>query len=154
VLPPGIVGSLSPTEPPRNPIDNYSGGQSDGRLSQLAPPPPLSGGPGWFDPLNHTDPLNPDLTTAHNGVPVLHGNPYGPTTTNGQPNCQAGQTGYPLGDDRIPGQSKDNPTFGVSQIAGDGSQAGVPALGKTDLFLEQNGDRIFWDQANNPPENP
>jgi ABC-type transporter Mla subunit MlaD len=153
VLPPGIVGSLSPTENPRNPIDNYSGGQSDGRLSnqQL---PVVGGTPGIFEPLNHVDPMHSDPTTAHNGVPSLHGNPYGPAVTNGQPNCQPGQTGYVLGDARLPGQSKDNPTFGVSQIAGDGSQAGVPALGKTDLFLEQNGDRIFWDQANNPPENP
>jgi hypothetical protein len=30
----------------------------------------------------------------------------------------------------------------------------VPPLGKTDMFLTQNGDRIFWDSAHNPPENP
>ena len=41
----------------------------------------------------------------------------------------------------IPGQSKDNPTFGVQNIA---QAAGVPPLGRTDLFLRQNGDRIFW----------
>jgi ABC-type transporter Mla subunit MlaD len=153
---PQMVGSTSPQTPPRNPMDNYSGGQSDGRLSNLAPPSPISEGPGVFDPLNHKDALNTDPASAHNGVPILHGNPYGPTglDSNGQPNCQSGQTGYALGDDRLPGQSKDNPTFGVSQIAGPGSASGVPSLGRTDLFLEQNGDRIFWDQANNPPENP
>ena len=57
----------------------------------------------------------------NNGIPILHGNPYGPAITNGQPNCQAGQTGYALGEDLIPGQSADNPTFGVTQIAGDGA---------------------------------
>jgi phospholipid/cholesterol/gamma-HCH transport system substrate-binding protein len=156
VLGPGIVGSTSPQSPPRNPIDNYAGRQSDGRLSNLAPPAPISGGPGFFDPLNHTDPLDPEAVTAHNGVPLLHGNPYAPAglDASGQPNCQSGQTGYVLGDDRIPGQPKNSPVFGVSQIAGAGSASGVPALGRTDLFLQQNGDRVFWDQANNPPENP
>jgi ABC-type transporter Mla subunit MlaD len=157
VLGPSIVGSTSITTPPRNPMDNYSGGQGDGRLSNLAPPSPISAGPGVFDPLNHEETLPPaPAEDAHNGVPILHGPPYAPTglDANGDPNCQAGQNGYVLGDDRIPGQSKDNPTFGVSQIAGAGSQAGVPALGRTDLFLEQDGTRIFWDQANNPPENP
>ena len=59
---------------------------------------------------------------------------------NGQPNCQAGQTGYALGEALLPGQSPDNPTFGVPNIA---KAAGVPPLGKTNLFLEQNGDRVF-----------
>ena len=129
-------------------MDNYSGGQGDGRFSNLSPTP------GVFAPLN--GPPNGGMLPGYqnNGIPVLHGNPYGPAETNGQPNCQAGQTGYALGDDRIPGQSKDNPTFGVSQIAGDGAASGLPALGKTDLFLEQDGTRIFWDQAHNPPESP
>jgi ABC-type transporter Mla subunit MlaD len=150
VIPPGIVGSTSPTEPPRNPMDNYSGGQGDGRLSENAPDPPFSAGKGVFDPLNHTDSMNPEAATAHNGVPILHGNPYGPALTDGQPNCQAGQTGYALGEALIPGQDPDNPTYGVSQVAGPGSLSGVPSLGRTDLFLTQTGDRIFWDSANNP----
>jgi hypothetical protein len=78
-------------------------------------------------------------------VPVLHGNPYGPAVTNGQPNCQPGQTGYPLGEALLPGQDPGNPTFGVQQIAGPGSLSHMPSLGKTDLFLEQNGTRVFWD---------
>jgi hypothetical protein len=127
-------------------MDNYSGGQGDGRLSNLASTP------GEFAPLN--GPPNGGTLPGYqnNGIPILHGNPYGPAITNGQPNCQPGQTGYALGDDRIPGQTVDNPTFGVSQIAGDGAASGVKALGKTDLFLQQNGDRVFWDQGNNPPE--
>jgi virulence factor Mce-like protein len=145
VLPPGIAGTTAPNAFPRNPMDNYSGGQGDGRFasSPLVP----TADQGVFSPLN-SDP------TAHDGIPILHGNPYGPSVTNGQPNCQAGQTGYPLGEALLPGQEANNPTFGVSQVAGPGSLAGVPSLGRTDLFLTQNGDRIFWDSANNPPENP
>jgi virulence factor Mce-like protein len=145
VLPPGIAGTLAPNALPRNPMDNYSGGQGDGRLSSNPLVP--DGERGVFDPLN-SDP------TAHDGIPILHGNPYGPAVTDGQPNCQAGQTGYALGEARLPGQDPDNPTFGVTQVAGPGSASGVPALGRTDLFLTQDGDRIFWDAANNPTENP
>jgi hypothetical protein len=141
VLPPGIAGTLAPPNQwPRNPMDNYSGGQGDGRLSSN----PLVPTPGKFNPLNSA----PD---AHDGIPILHGNPYGPSVTDGQPNCQAGQTGYPLGEALIPGQDPNNPTFGVQNIS---KAAGVPPLGKTDMFLTQNGDRIFWDSAHNPPENP
>jgi virulence factor Mce-like protein len=141
VLPPGIAGTLAPPNQwPRNPMDNYSGGQGDGRLSSN----PLVPTPGVFNPLNSA----PD---AHDGIPILHGNPYGPSVTDGQPNCQAGQTGYPLGEALIPGQDANNPTYGVQNVT---KSAGVPPLGKTDMFLTQNGDRIFWDSANNPPENP
>jgi hypothetical protein len=35
---------------------------------------------------------------------------------------------------------RDNPTFGVQNVA---KAAGMPPLGKTDLFLEQDGTRIF-----------
>jgi len=142
VIPPGIAGTLaSPNEWPRNPMDNYSGGQGDGRISSNPLVPPAD--QGVFNPLNS----NP---TAHDAIPVLHGNPYGPAVTDGQPNCQAGQTGYALGEALLPGQEKSNPTFGVPQVAGPGSLSGVPSLGRTDLFLTQEGDRIFWDAANNP----
>src|SRR5262245_5424289 len=134
VLPPAIVGSTTALEgeAPRNPMDNYSGGQADGRLASSLLVPP--GRKGLFDPLNSSP-------GAHDGVPILHGSPYGPAVSDGRANCQAGQTGYPLGEALIPGQSRDNPTFGVSNIA---KAAGVPPLGKTDLFLKQNGNRIFW----------
>jgi virulence factor Mce-like protein len=135
VIPPSIAGTTSPNTLPRNPMDNYSGGQGDGRFSSnpLLVPKPQQG---LFSPLN-SDPYTPD------GIPILHGNPYAPPVTAGEPNCQPGQTGYVLGQDLIPGQGKDNPTFGVSQIAGPGSASGQPALGKTDLFLEQDGTRLF-----------
>jgi hypothetical protein len=110
-------------------MDNYSGGQGDGRFSSN----PVAGADaGTFSPLN--------TPGESNGIPILHGNPYGPSVTNGQPNCQAGQTGYALGEALIPGQHTDNPTFGVQNVA---KAAGVAPLGKTNLFLEQDGTRIF-----------
>jgi ABC-type transporter Mla subunit MlaD len=131
VIPPSINGSTSFETPPRNPMDNYSGGQGDGRLSDLAPE-----NPGVFDAVgpNDSDPTDKLI------VPILHGEPYGPAVSDGQPNCQAGQTGYPLGEALVPGQEKNNPSFGVQNVA---KAAGMPPLGKTDLFLEQNGNRIF-----------
>jgi ABC-type transport system involved in resistance to organic solvents, periplasmic component len=131
VVPPSIAGTNSPNSPPRNPMDNYSGGQGDGRFSDLSPTTP-----GVFDAVGPND-SNPADTVA---IPILHGNPYGPSVTDGQPNCQAGQTGYALGEALIPGQRKDNPTFGVQNVA---KAAGVAPLGKTDLFLEQDGTRLF-----------
>jgi virulence factor Mce-like protein len=137
VIPPSIAGSTSPNALPRNPMDNYSGGQGDGRFTSN-----FLGGSnaGKFAPLN--GPVNGGTFPGYqnNGIPILHGNPYGPAVTDGQPNCQAGQTGYALGEALIPGQSKDNPTFGVQNVA---KAAGMPPLGKTDLFLEQDGTRIF-----------
>jgi ABC-type transporter Mla subunit MlaD len=134
VIPPHIVGTTTPEHFPRNPMDNYSGGQGDGRLTSNPLVNPSH--PGLFDalPVNDSDPADTEA------VPILHGNPYGPAVTDGQPNCQAGQTGYALGEALIPGQGKDNPTFGVQNVA---KAAGMPPLGKTDLFLEQDGTRIF-----------
>jgi ABC-type transporter Mla subunit MlaD len=147
VIPPHIAGSTTPDEFPRNPMDNYSGGQGDGRFTSNF----LAGDhEGIFDPLppNPDDPdgpgpLEPDPEDEA-VIPILHGNPYGPAVTDGKPNCQAGQTGYALGQALLPGQDPDNPTFGVPQIAGPGSLSGTPGLGKTDLFLTQDGTRIFW----------
>ncbi len=155
VIPPHIAGTTTPDEFPRNPMDNYSGGQADGLYSST----PLQPGDkaGTFDPLP-ADPDDPDQVGAANGpatanpgdehvIPIFHGNPYGPAVTNGQPNCQAGQTGYSLGEALIPGQGQDNPTFGVQNVT---EAAGVPPLGRTDLFLQQDGTRVFWDEENNP----
>jgi virulence factor Mce-like protein len=138
VIPPAIVGSNTAFEgePPRNPMDNYSGGQGDGRYSSN-----FTAGPnaGRFHPLN-SPPGGSPPNYQNDGVPILHGNPYGPAVTDGQANCQAGQTGYSLGEALLPGQEKNNPTFGVQNVA---KAAGMPPLGKTDLFLEQDGTRIF-----------
>jgi virulence factor Mce-like protein len=136
VIPPAIAGSTTPNSPPRNPMDNYSGGQGDGRYSSnpLAVPDPAMRG--MFDAL----PANDNNAADKVAIPLLHGNPYGPAVTGGQPDCQAGQTGYALGEALLPGQGKNNPTFGVQNVT---KAAGMPPLGKTDLFLQQNGDRIF-----------
>ncbi|HEY6671724.1 MAG TPA: MlaD family protein [Solirubrobacterales bacterium] len=136
VIPPHIAGSTTPDSPPRNPMDNYSGGQGDGLYSSnpLAVPDPAMRG--MFDAL----PANDSDAADEVAIPILHGNPYGPAVTGGQPDCQAGQTGYALGEALLPGQGKNNPTFGVQNVA---KAAGMPPLGKTDLFLQQNGDRIF-----------
>jgi ABC-type transporter Mla subunit MlaD len=159
VVPPGVPGATSPPDEwPANPLNNYSGGQADGRhstspgLGLPSPPfpPGLGGNPnaGVFDPLpaNPDDPkpadptVNADPNDDH-VQPILHGNPYGPSGTKEAPNCQAGQTGYALGEALIPNQNPDNPTFGVQNIT---AAAGVPPVGTTDLFLTQLGDRIFW----------
>jgi virulence factor Mce-like protein len=164
VVPPGVPGATSPPDEwPANPLNNYSGGQADGRHStspgiDLTPPlpsPPFPPGfpganqnAGIFDPL----PANPDDPDGPAGPvtadpaddhvqPILHGNPYGPSGTKQAPNCQAGQTGYALGEALLPNQNPDNPTFGVQNIT---ASAGVPPVGTTDLFLTQRGDRIFW----------
>ena len=137
VIPPAIAGTNTPPNFVRNPMDNYSGGQGDGRFS--SGPTVAAPDKGFFSPLN--SPPGGSPPSYHNdGVPILHGNPYGPTGDKANPNCQAGQTGYALGEDLIPGQSPNNPTFGVQNIAG---SAGMGTLGRTDLFLEQNGHRLF-----------
>ncbi len=137
VIPPTIAGTTSPNSPPRNPMDNYSGGQGDGRYTSN----PIAGpNAGIFDAL----PANDGNASDDVAIPILHGNPYGPSVTDGQPNCQAGQTGYALGEALIPGQTKDNPTFGVQNLT---KAAGVAPLGKTDLFLEQDGTRLFGNGA-------
>jgi hypothetical protein len=119
-------------------MDNYSGGQGDGRFSSNSLASPNQG---KFSPLNGPPNGGTFPGYQNNGIPILHGNPYGPSITDGQANCQAGQTGYSLGEALIPGQTKDNPTFGVQNVS---KAAGVPPLGKTDLFLEQDGTRDFW----------
>jgi virulence factor Mce-like protein len=138
VIPPAIAGASMPNSLPRNPMDNYSGGQGDGRFSSN-PVLVAAADRGLFSPVNSPVGGSPP-SYQNNAIPILHGNPYGPSGTESAPNCQAGQTGYAFGEALVPGQSPDNPTFGVTNIA---QAAGVPPLGKTDLFLEQNGHRLF-----------
>jgi ABC-type transporter Mla subunit MlaD len=108
----------------QTPLDAYAGQQTNGRAGSIGYPQ-NSDTPGEFDPHN---------------LPILHGNPYMPT---GQPNygqfpdCQAGQTGYPLGDFRVPGQAKSNPAVGLSDIPG--------SRGITDAFWNANQKRVIAD---------
>ena len=132
VIPPSVPGNTNPPDEwPRNPLNNYSGSQADGRHSSFTGPLPPP-----FPPGVNT---NPGLFDPHN-QPILHGNPYGPSGTEAAPNCQAGQTGYAFGEALLPGQQFENPTFGIPNIA---QAAGVPPLGKTDMFIRQNGAREF-----------
>jgi ABC-type transporter Mla subunit MlaD len=143
VLSTGSEGATSPEEFPRNSLADYAGSQADGRYSsiyeffpgeqQLA---------GLFDPRPANDkpspgaPGNPDDVA----LPILHGGPYGPSGTEAAPNCQAGQYGYALGRAQVPGQRDDDPNFGISDLS---KLPGAPLAGKTDLFLTQEGERIF-----------
>ena len=52
VIPPAIAGSTTPNHLPRNPMDNYSGGQGDGRFSSN--PLACPSDQGVFSPLNTT----------------------------------------------------------------------------------------------------
>jgi ABC-type transporter Mla subunit MlaD len=145
LIAPAVPGTTTPEEFPRNPLGTTAGSQADGRFSSIYEfaPPPENELAGLFDPLpaNPDDHQDPD---DHVVQPILHGGPYGPSGTNAAPNCQAGQYGYALGDARraIPGQAADNPAFGVRNIARD---LGKAPVGRTDLFLTQTGNRIFWD---------
>ncbi len=137
----GFPGATTPTEFPRNAGLDYAGGQSDGRYSDFNPLNPGKAGvfdPQFADPAPDAGAPDPADTEAHF---VLHGGPYGPSGTEAAPNCQAGQFGYPLGQARIPGQPLDSPVVGVSDLS---QSLGYP-LGRTDLFLRQDGGRIFWD---------
>jgi len=103
-----VIGVPSgPTGPlPGNveaPLGGYSGITANGKEGAVPPQgePPE---PGKFKPRE---------------LPILHGNAYAPAVDgNGNADCQPGQTGYVLGQYRIPGQAKDNPAFGISDIPG------------------------------------
>ncbi len=121
----GLIGSpgltTPPDEYPMNPLDSYGGEPANGRLTLGNP-----ADPGKFEPHDQ---------------PILHGNPYVPSYgTKAAPNCQSGQTGYPLGEALSPGQPVDIPAFGVGQI---NTALGIPPLGKSDLFLKKDGTRVF-----------
>jgi ABC-type transporter Mla subunit MlaD len=102
------------------PLGGYSGVQSNGRAGSVADPP--TGGE--FRPYE---------------APIVHANPYAPTGQPGAefPDCQPGQTGYALGDLRVPGQAPSNPAFVGSDIPG--------SRGPTTLFYTEGGERQFRD---------
>jgi hypothetical protein len=69
-------------------------------------------------------------------LPIAHGNPYAPSGQDGS-DCQPGQTGYILGDLRVKGQSRSNPSVAVSDIPG--------SRGPTTLYWKRNGTRELRD---------
>jgi hypothetical protein len=91
-------------------------------------------------PIGGYSGLQANAINATNGqfqpraLPILHGNPYGPSVDqNGSPDCQTGQVGYLLGDLRVPGQSPANPAVGVSDIPG---LRGTTFAGRTSIPAE------------------
>jgi virulence factor Mce-like protein len=144
---------LPPPPAAQGPLAAYSGIQANGKETFTAPysgPPSGGTSPATANPPAGSQgppmPLvpNPGRFEPHT-LPILHGNPYGPSGTASAPNCQGGQTGYPLGQALAPGQSPSNPTFGIPNIT---ANAGVAPLGKTNLKYDQSGKRFF--QSNLP----
>ena len=113
------VGPVTVTLPgeTHGPVGGYSGIQATGKHGPL----PNPAEDGVFDP---------------EGLPIVHGNPYGPTGQDGS-DCQGGQSGYLLGQLRIPGQPVSNPSVAVADIPGD--------RGPTTLYYDEGGTKTFRD---------
>jgi phospholipid/cholesterol/gamma-HCH transport system substrate-binding protein len=103
VYPPGTAAppntKYGGDEMPMSPVADYAGVTANGRRSTF----PLVPQPGIFDPRTQ---------------PILHAGGYVPpaVTDQGRANCLVGQTGYPLGQLRAPGQPPSNPAI---LVAGD-----------------------------------
>ena len=139
-----VGGTVGPTEGMfvQGPLNAYSGIQANGQTGPTG------------DPLQGL----PPNTFAPHQIPILHGNSYAPT---GQPNnvvrsyasklgvsgfgphyneapdCQPGQTGYPLGNFPAPGQAPSNPANVLSNLPG--------SRGITDVYWNANGQRVTKD---------
>ena len=102
------------------------GDDADRRLlaacSRTAAPPRLLGG--TFEPYT---------------LPIINAHPYGPAGLK-DADCQAGQSGYDLGQALVPGQAADNPAYGVSDLPG--------SRGPTTLFYNAERNRTFLDTRN------
>jgi ABC-type transporter Mla subunit MlaD len=140
-----VGGTVGPTEGNfvQGPLNGYSGIQANGRTNEEIGDPPQG--------------LPPDIFAPHN-IPILHGNSYAPT---GQPNnvvrdyagnlglsgfskdydeypdCQPGQTGYPLGNFPAPGQPPWSPAQVLANLPG--------SRGVTNVFFKQDGTRVLKD---------
>jgi hypothetical protein len=113
-----LLPSLTAPGEVQTPLGGYSGLQANGRAYD----PNVPEG-GEFDPYH---------------LPILHGNPYGPTGQKGtNDDCQGGQNGYPLGSLPVPGQDPAVPVSVVSDLPG--------TRGPTTLFYNQNGGRELRD---------
>lgn len=68
---------------------------------------------------------------------ITRGHPYGPAVTNGQPDCQSGQTGYPLGAAPlgVPGQPPAVAAVGASNMPG--------LRGVTNLRVRRDGTKTY-----------
>jgi len=139
-----VGGTVGPTEGNfvQGPLNAYSGIQANGQTKATG------------DPLQG---IPPNTFAPHN-IPILHGNTYMPTgqpnnvvrnyasklglsgyspNYNEYPDCQAGQTGYPLGNFPAPGQPKWSPAQVLDNLPG--------SRGVTDVFFNQDGSRQLKD---------
>jgi virulence factor Mce-like protein len=115
--------SVPPGLEAHGPLGGYSGIAANGRHGPIPP-----GNDQNFQPLEW---------------PILHGNPYGPAVTNGQPDCQSGQTGYALGAGglSVPNQLAKDPAVGAYNLPG--------LRGVTNLRIKRDGTKTFggsWPQ--------
>jgi hypothetical protein len=140
-----VGGTVGPAEGQfvQGPLNAYSGTQANGRTSATI-----------GDPLQG---LPPDIFAPHQ-IPILHGNPYAPAGEpnkvvrnyagklglsgyspkyNEYPDCQSGQTGYPLGDFSAPGQAKNNPAQALANLPG--------SRGVTDVYFNRDGTKTRKD---------
>jgi virulence factor Mce-like protein len=105
-----IIGTPSNQAPPptvETPIGGYSGLAANGKAAPAAPTPD--------NPVPNPDNRKFEPHT----FPITHGSPYGPAVDSaGNADCQAGQSGYLLGDMRVPGQPASNPAVGVANFPG------------------------------------
>jgi ABC-type transporter Mla subunit MlaD len=118
---PGPLEDVTITVPgeAQNPVGGYSGFNADGQ-SGGAPNPAEEG---VFKPYE---------------LPILFAPVYGPAGQKGtNADCQAGQTGYPLGQIRVPGQPASNPAWLASDIPG--------SRGPTTAFWDARGGRVLVD---------
>jgi ABC-type transporter Mla subunit MlaD len=123
---PGLGPTQLQTEAETN-MAGYSGIQANGKVGQFLPPDGgVSYEPGEFAPYR---------------LPITYGPIYGPAGQNlpGQDadDCQAGQTGYPLGQLRLDGQGAGNPAIGVPDLPG--------SRGRTTLYWNQDSTRELRD---------
>jgi len=101
----------------RTPLAGYSGLPANGKAGAALDPPEG----GEFRPYE---------------LPILHGPAYQPAGQRGA-DCQSGQTGYPLGDLRVPGQPAGSPALIASDYPG--------SRGPTTLFYNRNRNRSLVD---------
>ncbi|MDX6662919.1 MAG: phospholipid/cholesterol/gamma-HCH transport system substrate-binding protein [Solirubrobacterales bacterium] len=109
-------------------LGGYTGIQANGRAGMFNPDPSAQG---EFRPHE---------------LPILHGSTYGPSGTAAAPDCQSGQTGYPLGKGLVASGSKarylDNGGNYGSEASPVVVQSDLPgARGRTGAYFHQNGSR-------------
>jgi ABC-type transporter Mla subunit MlaD len=101
----------------QTPLAGYSGLAANGKAGPVLDPPEG----GEFQPYE---------------LPILHNPAYQPAGRH-RADCQSGQTGYPLGDLRVPGQPPDSPALIASDYPG--------SRGPTTLFYNRDRNRALVD---------